>query len=163
LTRWPLHLRGLALMSSRQAEGWGRERGRHRPPKTPRRRGKRACPLLVPGGDSLRRQTSALKPGNSGLFRELFGDTAKAETGWRCCQSNANWSPKCPDPGLSGRQLTRLGQSDRAVLLEDAAAVEVAVLVKVVVDRGVNGGELLKGLDVPEFGHRTLPSSERLV
>ena len=31
-----------------------------------------------------------------------------------------------------GRQLTPLGQSDRAVLLEDVAAVEVTVLVEVV-------------------------------
>jgi hypothetical protein len=48
-------------------------------------------------------------------------------------------------------------------LLEDGAVVEVAVLVEVVVDRGVNGGKLLKGLDVPEFGHWTFPSSERLM
>ena len=31
----------------------------------------------------------------------------------------------------------------RSVLLEDVAAVEVAVLVEVVVDRGVDGGKLL--------------------
>jgi hypothetical protein len=34
-------------------------------------------------GDSLRRQTWALKPGNSGVFRELSGEAAKAETRWR--------------------------------------------------------------------------------
>ena len=27
----------------------------------------------------------------------------------------------------------------------------------------MNGGELLKGLEVPEFRHRALPYSERLV
>ncbi len=36
-------------------------------------------------------------------------------------------------------------------------------MVEVVVDRGVNGGELLQGLDVPEFRHRPLSSSERLM
>ena len=56
-----------------------------------------------------------------------------------------------------------LGQSDRAFLFEDVAAVEVTVLVEVIVERGVNGGEFLQGPDVPEFGHGTLPSSERLM
>jgi hypothetical protein len=40
--------------------------------------------------------------------------------------------------------LTPLGQSDRAFLLEDVTAVEVAVLMEVVVDRGVNGGNFCK-------------------
>jgi hypothetical protein len=31
----------------------------------------------------------------------------------------------------------------RSVLLEDVAAVEVAVLIEVIMDRGVNGGKLL--------------------
>jgi hypothetical protein len=31
------------------------------------------------------------------------------------------------------------------------------------VDRGVNGGKFLQGLDVPELRHSTLSSSERLV
>jgi len=33
-----------------------------------------------------------------------------------------------------------------AVLLEDISAVEVAVLIEVIVDRGMDGGKLLKGL-----------------
>jgi hypothetical protein len=52
-----------------------------------------------------------------------------------CCQANANWSPKRPEPEISGRQLTPLGQNDRDFLLADAAAVEVAVLMEVVLDR----------------------------
>ncbi len=48
----------------------------------------------------------------------------------RCCQSNANQSPKCQATSLSGRQLTPLGQCSRAVLLEDVAAVEVTVVVE---------------------------------
>src|SRR5680860_577633 len=63
----------------------------------------------------------------------------------------------------SGCQLTPLGQRGGAVLLEDVASAEVAIVVKVIVDRGVDGGEFLKGLDVPEFRHCPFPSSERLV
>ena len=42
------------------------------------------------------------------------------------------------------------------------AAVEMALVVEVVVDRDVNGGEFLQGLDVPEPGHRSVSSAERL-
>jgi hypothetical protein len=48
----------------------------------------------------------------------------------RCCQSNADRSPKRLEPEISGRQLTPLGQSDRAFLLEDVTAVEAAVPIK---------------------------------
>ena len=41
--------------------------------------------------------------------------------------------------------------------------VRLTVVVEMVVDRSVDGGELLQGLDVPEFRHRSLSSSERLV
>ncbi len=43
----------------------------------------------------------------------------------------------------SSRKLTPLGQGDGAFLLEDFAAVEVAVLIEMIVDRGVDGGEFL--------------------
>jgi hypothetical protein len=56
-----------------------------------------------------------------------------------------------------------LGQGEGAVLLEDISAVEVAVLIEVVVYRGVNGSKLLQGLDVPEPGHRPFSSSKGLV
>ncbi len=46
-------------------------------------------------------------------------------------------------------------------MLEDGAAVEVTVLIEMIMDRGVDGGEFLKGLDVPEIRHRILSSSER--
>ena len=52
---------------------------------------------------------------------------------------------------ISGRQLTPLGERGRAVLLEDVAAGEVAVVGVVVVDRSMDGREFLQGLDVPEF------------
>ncbi len=64
---------------------------------------------------------------------------------------------------LSRGELTPLGQSSRATLFENIATVEMAVLVEVVVKRGMDGSELLKGLHVPEFRHRALSSSKRLV
>ena len=60
----------------------------------------------------------------------------------------------------SGRKLAPLGQGSGAVLLEDVAAVEVAILVEVVVKRGMDGSELLKGLHVPELRHRQLSSPQ---
>jgi hypothetical protein len=56
-----------------------------------------------------------------------------------------------------------LGQGRHTVLLENLAAGEVAVEVEMVVDRGVSGSELLKGLYVPEARHRSFSSSEWLV
>ncbi len=49
------------------------------------------------------------------------------------------------------------------VLLEDIAAVEVAVLVEMIMGRGVNGGKFLQRSCVPEPLHRSFSSSERLV
>lgn len=79
------------------------------------------------------------------------------------CQTNANQTAKCAKRIASGCQLTPLGQRGGAVLLEDVASAEVAIVVEVIVDRGVDGGEFLQGLDVPEFRHCLFPSSERLV
>lgn len=70
---------------------------------------------------------------------------------------------KTPRSELSGRKLPPFGQGGRAVLLEDVAAIEVAFEIEMIVDRGVNGGEFLQGLDVPELCHRPLSSSKRLV
>ena len=52
----------------------------------------------------------------------------------RCCQTNANQSPKSPTTPSSCRQLTPLGQRGGAVLLEDGAAVQMTVEVEVIVD-----------------------------
>ena len=46
----------------------------------------------------------------------------------------------------SGGKLTPFSERRRSVLLEDIAAVEMAVLVEVVIDRGVDGREFLQGL-----------------
>ncbi len=66
-------------------------------------------------------------------------------------------------PKLSRGELTPFSECGRTVLLEDIAAIEMAVLVEVVVKRGMDGSELLKGLHVPELRHRPLSSSERLM
>ena len=63
---------------------------------------------------------------------------------------------------LSGCKLPPLSQRSSAGWFENVAAVEMALVVEVVVDRDVNGGELLQGLDVPEPGHRSVSSAERL-
>ncbi len=42
--------------------------------------------------------------------------------------------------------LARFGERGRAVLFEVIAAVEVAILVDVIVDEGMGGGEFLQGL-----------------
>ena len=65
--------------------------------------------------------------------------------------------------GLSGCQLTPLGQGGGAFLLEDSTAIQMTLLVEVIVHRRVNGGEFLKGLYVSEPCHRSFSSSERLV
>ena len=63
----------------------------------------------------------------------------------------------------SSRQLTPFRECGRTVLFEDVAGVDVAVVVEVVVDRGMGGGKLLESLHVPEPRHRSFSSSERLV
>jgi hypothetical protein len=64
---------------------------------------------------------------------------------------------------VSCRKLTPFYERGGAVLLEGFAAGKFAVEIEVVVDRSVNGGELLEGLDVPEPRHRPFSSPERLV
>jgi hypothetical protein len=61
-------------------------------PKNRRTETARAIPASRPRGDSLHRQNGALKPGNSGVFREMYRETAIAETRWRCRESRANLS-----------------------------------------------------------------------
>ena len=56
-----------------------------------------------------------------------------------------------------------LGQGGGSVLFENVAAVEMALVVEVVVDRGVDGGEFLQGLDVSEPRHRPFPTSKRMM
>jgi hypothetical protein len=59
--------------------------------------------------------------------------------------------------------LTPRGQRGRSVLLEYVTAVQVTVEIEMIVNRGVNGGEILKGFDISEPSHRALSSSKRLM
>ena len=59
------------------------------------------------------------------------------------CQTNLTGPAKGADLKRPGCKLTPLGQGGRTVLLEDVAGVEVAVVVELIVDRGVDGGEFL--------------------
>jgi hypothetical protein len=81
----------------------------------------------------------------------------------RHCQTNLSRPAKGAGPMRSGRQLTPLGQGGGTVLSENVAAIEVAVLIEMIMDRGVDGGKLLQSLYVPELRHRTLSSPERLM
>ncbi len=93
-------------------------------------------------------------------FRIVKGKEAEFE---RCCQSNANQSPNLAMMVSSGRQLTPFGQCGGAGFLECVAAIQVAVMVEMVVDRSMGRSEFLQRLDVPEPGHRTFSSAERLM
>ena len=59
--------------------------------------------------------------------------------------------------------LVPLGQSYGAVLLKFKSAVDVTILVAMVVNGGVSGSEFLRGINIPEPGHRALSTSKRLV
>ncbi len=48
-------------------------------------------------------------------------------------------------------------------MLEDVAAVEVTVLIEMIMDRGMGGGEFLQGPYISELRHRSFSSPERLV
>ncbi len=77
-----------------------------------------------------------------------------------CCQTNANRSQLAGDNEVSGHaQPTPLGKSGGAVSLKVVAAVEVAFLVEVVMDGGMNGGEFLQTSHASETQHRSFSSS----
>jgi hypothetical protein len=60
-------------------------------------------------------------------------------------------------------KLTPLGKSSGAIALDVGSTDEVALLIEVVVDRGMGGGELLQAAHPPEELHRPLSSSQRLI
>jgi hypothetical protein len=65
--------------------------------------------------------------------------------------------------GPSSREVSPFGQSGGAVLFESLAAVQVALVIEIVVERGMDGDKFLEGAGVPELSHRFLPSSRWLV
>ena len=120
--------------------------------------GCRDASLGVLSGNSLRRLRRRISRSI------LWADDDDLWKGWsEHCQTNLSRPAKVAGLRRSGRQLTPLGQDGGAVLLEDVAAVEVAVLIEMIMDRGVDRGEFLKRLCTPEFRHRSLSSPERLM
>ena len=67
---------------------------------------------------------------------------------WRVCTASRG---KC----------VPLGHSGRAIGLVSPTIDEVALCVKMGVDAGMDGGELLKGFELPVAKHRPLSSPER--
>ena len=70
---------------------------------------------------------------------------------------------KSEPPVVSSGNLTPFGKRERAIEFEDLAAAKMAFEIEMIVDRGVDGGEFLQGLYVPELRHRSFSSVERLV
>jgi hypothetical protein len=88
--------------------------------------------------------------------------TAGGKADGGCCQTNANQSQFAPIRRISGcTELTPLGKSGGAVQLKIVSAVEVAFVVEVSMDRGMDGGEFLQTSHPPEAEHGALSSSER--
>jgi hypothetical protein len=79
------------------------------------------------------------------------------------CQTNSQCLRERPGSQTSGRELAPFGQSGSAVMFKNITAVQMALLVEKVMDRGMDGGEFLEGAGVPELGHRFFSPSERLV
>lgn len=82
----------------------------------------------------------------------------------RWCQTNASSSQFSSGDNLLGRKkIAPLCESGGAVGLEILPTVERALLVEMIMDRGVNCDELLQRSCPTEAKHRPLPSSKRLV
>jgi transposase-like protein len=66
------------------------------------------------------------------------------------CQTNSQCLRERPGSQTSGRELAPFGQSGSAVMFKNITAVQMALLVEKVMDRGMDGGEFLEGADAPE-------------
>jgi hypothetical protein len=62
---------------------------------------------------------------------------------WKALSDHNCETSKCSWQRNSGHQFAPLGQGGSAVLLEDVAAIEVTVLIEMIMDRGMGGGEFL--------------------
>lgn len=84
---------------------------------------------------------------------------------WRmCCQTNAQSSLFRQRGGLlSGQKPTPLDESGSAALLATGAIYATAILIEVIENRGVEGGEFLQTSHVSEPLHSALFWSEWLM
>ena len=97
---------------------------------------------------------------NSGHILVVDDDREIRDLLGRWCQTNANRSQLADDDELSGHaELTPFGDSGGAVQFEIIAAVEMAFLVEVVMDGGVDGSEFLQTSHASETQHRSFSSS----
>ena len=81
----------------------------------------------------------------------------------RHCQTNLYRPAKGDGLRDSSRQLTPLRHCGGTIMFEDISAIEVAVMIEIIVYRGVSRSEPLQGFDILEPSHRALSSSKRLV
>ena len=87
------------------------------------------------------------------------------------CSRNHLWGvvrlkKRTPEDGNSpslGSKLTPFGQGSGTVELEILSIIEVAFLIKVVVDRGMSREKILKRFYAPGFCHCVFSSPERLM
>ncbi len=102
------------------------------------------------------------KPASGGRFGEIPDLAFKSESEWRCRQTNANSSLLSADEPLSGGQkLSPFLKRGVSFRFEYRAAVEVAIKIKMVVERGVGRGEFLQVRHSSESRHGPLSSPER--
>jgi hypothetical protein len=73
------------------------------------------------------------------------GERIAQEASWRCFQSDANWSPKRPEPDSSGPAADATQPEKARVPAENIAPVGVAVLKGMVLDRDVKGSRFSGG------------------
>ena len=82
----------------------------------------------------------------------------------RYCQTNSNLSQFARRRlNLRGTKQSPLGESGGTVQFEVGTGVEVAFLIEMVENSGLDGGELLQTSHAPEAEHGSLSSSERQV
>ena len=95
--------------------------------------------------------------------RSQFGVSGRSGRAVWCCQTKPDGSRKTFFAPSSGRELAPFSQGGDAVLLEVVAATKVAFEVDVIVDGGLDGGELLETLHRPESVHGFLSSPSWLM
>ena len=82
---------------------------------------------------------------------------------WRALSDELGWTQSTCNQGRSDCKVTPLGQGGGSAVCENVAAIEMAWVVDMVVDRGLDGGACLQGLDVSDPSHGPCPPSKGLM
>ena len=138
------------------------------------RRSSVRCPhtpphAVVEASRSARSPARPPRPGRSARLRRRSKrvlahqrlEVAKRRQGH--CQTNWVGSVESTIENFLCCKLPPFGQRSGSGLFEYVAAVEMALVVEMVVDRSMDGGEFLQSSDLPEFGHCAFPSPEGLM